>query len=744
MRKYFISITFFFITSLLTAQIVTNNGTNFDTAQELLDILTDNGGTGITISNPTLTTESSFFSPAGFFEGNSNLGFNSGIILATGGIQAAEPGEVSVTGSLFNNDVDVSTLLSQANSNQTTISNLIVLEFDFQTSSDEFSLDYIFASNEYPSNICTEDADVFGILLSGNGINGPFSNNAKNIALVPDFSNPSIFSTTPVGINTINSGTSISSSEVCDNINPAWSSDSLFYVSNPEMLTVNYPGFTVPLSVHQNVEPCELYHMKIVIADIFNSQNTSALFFEQSSFVSGIETEYIIESNFNPLIDDNLYEGCDGASLTIFRPDNIIGDIPITYGLQGSAEYLEDYTLTNGTIDSSHIDSGYASVTILIDPIEDYVSETNESLVFKLYSIGTGCGSTSSTIINMTIADQPLLNISVTDDFTNYCPGDDAELEVNISGGVGSLLQQPSLISPYSIEWSQIGTAAEQLENPLVTTEYCAEVTDLCGSQIKNECVTVFVNQYDDLEASTDIVYICSDIKAELCVDIEGGEGNYDFNWSNGSNDSCIFDFNNQYTLVVSDGCDKQIEVNAEIYLDEAPDPFFEYLPIPHMNNSVEFNNYTPEMDGLDYFWIFDDGFASLSEEPIHQYDESGTYAVSLEVTTELASCSKTYQEFISVEPTFNFYAPNAFSPNSDNKNDTFKVFVTGSQEFELIIFDSFGKRVFYSSDYDESWDGNYEDDSQAPQGLYTYKATIKKINEIGYYKESGSINLIR
>ena len=118
----------------------------------------------------------------------------------------------------------------------------------------------------------------------------------------------------------------------------------------------------------------------------------------------------------------------------------------------------------------------------------------------------------------MTIADQPLLDISVTDDFTNYCPGDDAELKVNISGGVGSLLQQPTSTLPYSIEWSQIGTAAEQLENPFVTSEYCVEVTDLCGSQVESECVTVYVNQYEDLEANTDIIYLCSDIEAELCV----------------------------------------------------------------------------------------------------------------------------------------------------------------------------------------------------------------------------------
>ena len=295
MRKYFTSITFFFITSLLTAQIVTNNGADFDTAQELLDILTDNGGSGITVSNPVLTTSASFYSPAGFFEGNSNLGFNSGIILATGGILSAQPDGASVTGSLFNFDPDVSKLLDQINSTQTSINNLIVLEFDFQTSSDEFSLDYIFASNEYTQNSCLENPDVFGILLSGNGINGPFSNNAKNIALVPDISDPTTYSDTPVGINSVNSGITANSAEYCNFINPDWASDSLFYVNNSDMLTVNYPGFTVPLSVHQSVEPCELYHMKIVLADISSTSNTSALFFEQSSFTSAIEKKYIIE-----------------------------------------------------------------------------------------------------------------------------------------------------------------------------------------------------------------------------------------------------------------------------------------------------------------------------------------------------------------------------------------------------------------------------------------------------------------
>jgi gliding motility-associated-like protein len=739
MRKFYHLFTFFFISSILSAQIATNCGTSYNTPEELLDVMI---GSGISYSNASMT---SFNCASGYFDGDSNIGFNSGVLLATGGIASAEPGNSSSGGSIFNSDSDVQTLLAEMNSSSNFINNLIVLEFDFEAASSDFSFGYVFASNEFPINTCSDDVDVFGFLLSGPGIAGPYSSNAQNIALVPDVNDPSVFTNTSVSINSINSGVETSGTTTyCDNMMLNWSANSVFYVDNASMASVNFPGFTTPLTATATVNPCTTYHMKIVIADVGSSTNTSAVFFDESSFNSVVQTEYIVSTSSGALLDDNIYEGCSGASLTIIRPDNNIGDLNILYHLYGEAEYLVDFTLANGSLYSTQIDSGLSSVTIYINSIEDWINESDESIIFELASIGSGCTQTAPIIIDFTLSDQPPLDISLTDDFTNYCPGDDAELEVEISGGVGSLLVQPTTEEPYSIEWSQIGTAAEQLENPLVTTQYCVEVTDYCQTQMLIECLTVTVNQYPDLEAESDIIYICSDIEEELCVEVEGGEGNYDFNWSNGSNDSCIYDFNNTYTVIVTDACDEEVIVNTEIYLDEAPDPFFEYLTIPHLNMGIEFNNYTPEMEGLTYFWTFDDGYYSILEDPIHEFEIAQNYGITLGVTTAIAGCYKEYQEFIPVQPLYYFYAPNAFTPNNDSKNDSFKTFVTGAADFEIYIFDRHGKKVFYSTDSEEVWDGTYSNTTNAAQGLYTYKARMKKLNEKGYYQEIGSINLIR
>jgi len=175
MRKLYHLFTFFFISTLSFAQIGTNCGTSYNTPDELLDVMI---GSGVSYSNASI---SSFNCASGYFDGDSNLGFNSGVLLATGGIASAEPGNGSSGGSIFNADSDVQTLLAEMNSTSNFINNLIVLEFDFETASSDFSFDYIFASNEFPINTCSDDVDVFGFLLSGPGIAGPYSSNAQNI-----------------------------------------------------------------------------------------------------------------------------------------------------------------------------------------------------------------------------------------------------------------------------------------------------------------------------------------------------------------------------------------------------------------------------------------------------------------------------------------------------------------------------------------------------------------------------------
>src|SRR5690606_1780277 len=102
-----------------------------------------------------------------------------------------------------------------------------ILEFDFVPNGDSLMFRYVFASKEYPGYTCSSFNDAFGFFISGPGINGPFSNNAINIALIPG-------TDVPVAINTLNSGTPSGGNlaSTCFNANPDWVEHSMYFVEN--------------------------------------------------------------------------------------------------------------------------------------------------------------------------------------------------------------------------------------------------------------------------------------------------------------------------------------------------------------------------------------------------------------------------------------------------------------------------------------------------------------------------------
>ena len=64
---------------------------------------------------------------------------------------------------------------------------------------------------------------------------------------------------------------------------------------------------------------------------------------------------------------------------------------------------------------------------------------------------------------------------------------------------------------------------------------------------------------------------------------------------------------------------------------------------------------------------------------------------------------------YTDVAPCCNFSYPNAFSPNGDGHNDTYKVITYGNdQSYEFSIYDRWGHRVFYTFDSRLGWDGTY------------------------------------
>jgi len=104
--------------------------------------------------------------------------------------------------------------------------------------------------------------------------------------------------------------------------------------------------------------------------------------------------------------------------------------------------------------------------------------------------------------------------------------------------------------------------------------------------------------------------------------------------------------------------------------------------------------------------------------------------------------CLATDSLLLIVDPLTDVYIPNAFTPNSDGKNDYFIVGGGHFSQFRLQIYNRWGQLVFSSNERSKGWDGTLAGKPQ-PSASYVYflNATLKDGKPV---KRSGTITLIR
>ena len=425
------------------------------------------------------------------------------------------------------------------------------------------------------------------------------------------------------------------------------------------------------------------------------------------------------------------------------RPEAIEGDIVFEFQTTGEATDLVDYSLTNAVNNQIIMLDGDPTVSLDVLAIYDELNEGYEELIIEILPVDYGCYETDPDTVIFQLHDQPPITVEALGDNLLDCPGDEAYLYANVSGGVGSLLGSENINEPYIYLWSNLGSDQEYFVYPQESSTYYLQVTDICGQQA-NDFVDIEVQTYDPLIASSDTVYICEDIEDQICVDVVGGNEGYNYLWSNGDTTDCIFDFHGEYSVVVTDNCEIDTFTVGQIYLDEAPDPVFSVNQMPDDNLGVDINNSTFALDGLSYLWDFGDNTGSIVEDPeYHYFPESGEYTLTLGVTTEINNCYKEISQVVQVAPLYYYYAPNSFTPNGDMMNDTFSPSIVGIESYELFIFDRWGKQVFYSNDLNNKWDGTFES-TDAQNGTYNFKVLVKKYYDDTIYQEKGMVTLLR
>ncbi|WP_343693712.1 gliding motility-associated C-terminal domain-containing protein, partial [Chitinophaga sp.] len=127
----------------------------------------------------------------------------------------------------------------------------------------------------------------------------------------------------------------------------------------------------------------------------------------------------------------------------------------------------------------------------------------------------------------------------------------------------------------------------------------------------------------------------------------------------------------------------------------------------------------------------------------VASYVVTGTGHYKVTVYNDCGSVSDditvTYKE-CEGEPIF----PNAFTPNGDGKNDTFKPHITGPMyDYHLSIYNRWGELIFQSKEASSGWDGRYKG-ILVDEGTYVWLLTYQKSAGGTKLLNKGVVNVIK
>ena len=131
-----------------------------------------------------------------------------------------------------------------------------------------------------------------------------------------------------------------------------------------------------------------------------------------------------------------------------------------------------------------------------------------------------------------------------------------------------------------------------------------------------------------------------------------------------------------------------------------------------------------------------------MANTPIYTIYKPGLYTIR--VTDKMGCMGNDSVQVRNKLCTKAIYLPNAFTPNSDNRNDIFKPTVFGILDyFELIIYNRYGELVFRSVDVTKGWDGLYKNKLQNTGSfIWTIKYRFEGKTTIEF--EKGTVLLLR
>ncbi|HIO71715.1 MAG TPA: PKD domain-containing protein [Flavobacteriales bacterium] len=372
---------------------------------------------------------------------------------------------------------------------------------------------------------------------------------------------------------------------------------------------------------------------------------------------------------------------------------------------------------------------------------------------------------------NNTVTITVLDSISIVLDSKIICEGDNTTLSAFASGGTGT---------PYTWVWNPLFSSETIAVSPSVTTTYNVTVTDANNcSTPATAMTTVTVNPRPDpsFVAGCYPDAFITQFNNGSTIDAPGTINGYtwDFgdpatgphNTSSLQNPTHDFSTAGMFTVTLTVISDQNCQSSIQQLVMAPPVADFTVTPLEtsELNPTITISDNSTFTDPSTFWqWDFDDdiiagpGAGNITDvdyttgtytELEHEYQDTGRFFVLLTIE-EPNGCKDTMGIWVEVESNYILFTPNAFAPASSiDKNKFFKPFIIGidEEEFEFIVFDRWGDRIYvYEGAYAQwlGWDGSANNGRKVAQmDVYIYLIRTLDLNSVNH-EYIGHFTLLR
>ena len=392
----------------------------------------------------------------------------------------------------------------------------------------------------------------------------------------------------------------------------------------------------------------------------------------------------------------------------------------------------------SGTLNYLWVPSGENTAAISVQPLEN-------SIIIASVSDDNGCSINLSVSINVVGMDPNGLQASA--DQTIICAGGSVELTASYSG-------DPTGVQ---LSWEHCPSCStDQVISvfPTSTTSYILTATNECGQSI-SDTVHVQVNSLPTLSIAVSDASICPGQSVNYTnTGANNILWNYHWTFGDGSyssqqNPSHVYTYQGFFSisLEVTDdnGCTALLSNGALVTVHPQALASFTVssTEASTLNGLINTHNYS--LNANSFTWNFGDGYTSSQTHPSHTYEESGYFQITLFATNDFG-CSDSTFITVHIEPSFELFVPNTFTPDGDYYNNTFfaQGFGISDNDFIFRIFNRWGDLIFESYDIDEGWEGTDKRNlNKAQDGTYTWVVYFKDGNNQRHRRE-GHVNVLK